>query len=393
MRGTAQNPTDGGVVRALPSGAPLAAPAVRCQTRGMSLLAIASRLARPVLLSTDPETGHTLAIAALKTLPIPSCGADDRRLAVSAFGLSFANPVGLAAGFDKNAEVPDAALRLGFGFVEVGGVTPKPQPGNPKPRVFRLLPDEAIINRYGLNSDGVDAVARRLAARAGRGGIVGVNIGPNKDSADRVADYGLLVEKLAAHVSYLSVNVSSPNTPGLRDLQQASFLDEVLARCIEARDRAAPGRPILVKIAPDLSLEGLDDMVRVSRQRGIDGMIVSNTTIDRPASLKDRATAKETGGLSGRPLFDRATKMLAETYRRVEGQFPLVGVGGIASAEDAYAKIAAGATLVQLYSAMVFKGLGLVGEIKEGLTARLMRDRLASVSDLVGRANADWRLT
>jgi dihydroorotate dehydrogenase len=359
----------------------------------MSLLAIASRLARPVLLSTDPETGHTLAIAALKTLPIPSCGADDRRLAVSAFGLSFANPVGLAAGFDKNAEVPDAALRLGFGFVEVGGVTPKPQPGNPKPRVFRLLPDEAIINRYGLNSDGVDAVARRLAARAGRGGIVGVNIGPNKDSADRVADYGLLVEKLAAHVSYLSVNVSSPNTPGLRDLQQASFLDEVLARCIEARDRAAPGRPILVKIAPDLSLEGLDDMVRVSRQRGIDGMIVSNTTIDRPASLKDRATAKETGGLSGRPLFDRATKMLAETYRRVEGQFPLVGVGGIASAEDAYAKIAAGATLVQLYSAMVFKGLGLVGEIKEGLTARLMRDRLASVSDLVGRANADWRLT
>jgi dihydroorotate dehydrogenase len=359
----------------------------------MSLLAIASRLARPVLLSTDPETGHTLAIAALKTLPIPSCGADDRRLAVSAFGLSFANPVGLAAGFDKNAEVPDAALRLGFGFVEVGGVTPKPQPGNPKPRVFRLLPDEAIINRYGLNSDGVDAVARRLAARAGRGGIVGVNIGPNKDSADRVADYGLLVEKLAAHVSYLSVNVSSPNTPGLRDLQQASFLDEVLARCIEARDRAAPGRPILVKIAPDLSLEGLDDMVRVSRQRGIDGMIVSNTTIDRPASLKDRATAKETGGLSGRPLFDRATKMLAETYRRVEGQFPLVGVGGIASAEDAYAKIAAGATLVQLYSAMVFKGFGLVGEIKEGLTARLMRDRLASVSDLVGRANADWRLT
>jgi dihydroorotate dehydrogenase len=359
----------------------------------MSLLAIASRLARPVLLSTDPETGHTLAIAALKTLPIPSCGADDRRLAASAFGLSFANPVGLAAGFDKNAEVPDAALRLGFGFVEVGGVTPKPQPGNPKPRVFRLLSDEAIINRYGLNSDGVDAVARRLAARAGRGGIVGVNIGPNKDSADRVADYGLLVEKLAAHVSYLSVNVSSPNTPGLRDLQQASFLDEVLARCIEARDRAAPGRPILVKIAPDLSLEGLDDMVRVSRQRGIDGMIVSNTTIDRPASLKDRATAKETGGLSGRPLFDRATKMLAETYRRVEGQFPLVGVGGIASAEDAYAKIAAGATLVQLYSAMVFKGFGLVGEIKEGLTARMMRDRLASVSDLVGRANADWRLT
>lgn len=359
----------------------------------MSLLAIASRLARPLLLSTDPETGHNLAIVALKVLPLPSCGADDRRLAVSAFGLSFPNPVGLAAGFDKNAEVPDAALRLGFGFVEVGGVTPKPQPGNPKPRVFRLAPDEAVINRYGLNSDGVDAVARRLAARTRRGGIVGVNIGPNKDSTDRVADYGLLAERLAPHVSYLSVNVSSPNTPGLRDLQLASFLDDVLARCIEARDKAAPGRPILVKIAPDLSLDGLDDMVRVSRQRGIDGMIVSNTTIDRPASLKDQATAKETGGLSGRPLFDKATRMLAETYRRVEGQFPLVGVGGIASADDAYAKIAAGASLVQLYSAMVFKGFGLVGEIKEGLTARLARDRLASVADLVGKGNADWRLT
>ncbi|MDP2803501.1 MAG: quinone-dependent dihydroorotate dehydrogenase [Phreatobacter sp.] len=359
----------------------------------MSLLSLASRLVRPVLLSTDPETGHNLAIAALKTLPLPACGADDRRLAVSAFGLSFPNPIGLAAGFDKHAEVPDAALRLGFGFVEVGGVTPKPQPGNAKPRVFRLVPDEAIINRYGLNSDGVDVVARRLAERSRRSGIVGVNIGPNKDSADRVADYGLLVEKLGPHVSYLSVNVSSPNTPGLRDLQQASFLDEVLARCLDARDKVAPGRPVLVKIAPDLSLEGLDDMVAVSRRRGIDGMIVSNTTIDRPSSLKDQATARETGGLSGRPLFGRSTAMLAEAWRRVEGQFPLIGVGGVASAEDAYAKIAAGATLVQLYSGLVFKGFGLVGEIKEGLAARLARERRASVADLIGTANAEWRLT
>ncbi len=316
----------------------------------MSLLSLASRLARPVLLATDPETGHNLAVAALKTLPLPACGADDRRLAVSAFGLSFPNPVGLAAGFDKHAEVPDAALRLGFGFVEVGGVTPKPQAGNPKPRVFRLVPDEAIINRYGLNSDGVDVVGRRLAARAGKPGIVGINIGPNKDSTDRVADYGLLIEKLARHVSYLSVNVSSPNTPGLRDLQQASFLDDVLARSIEARDAVAPGKPILVKIAPDLSLEGLDDMVSVCRRRRVDGMIVSNTTIARPETLADQATARETGGLSGRPLFRRSTEMLAETWRRVEGQFPLVGVGGIASPEDAIAKIAAGATLVQLYS-------------------------------------------
>jgi dihydroorotate dehydrogenase len=359
----------------------------------MSLLSLASRLARPVLLATDPETGHNLAVAALKTLPLPACGTDDRRLAVSAFGLSFPNPVGLAAGFDKHAEVPDPALRLGFGFVEVGGVTPKPQVGNPKPRVFRLVPDEAIINRYGLNSDGVDVVARRLAARAGKPGIVGINIGPNKDSTDRVADYGLLIEKLGPHVSYLSVNVSSPNTPGLRDLQQASFLDDVLARSIEARDAVAPGKPILVKIAPDLSLEGLDDMVSVCRRRRVDGMIVSNTTIARPDTLADQATARETGGLSGRPLFRRSTEMLAETWRRVEGQFPLVGVGGIASPEDAIAKIAAGATLVQLYSALVFRGFGLVEEIKQGLVHRLMRERMASVTDLVGTANADWRLT
>jgi dihydroorotate dehydrogenase len=361
--------------------------------RPMSLFSFASRLAQPFLLATDAETGHQLAITALKTLPIPRCGADDRRLAVEAFGLSFPNPVGLAAGFDKHAEVPDACLRLGFGFVEVGGVTPEPQAGNPKPRVFRLVPDQAVINRYGLNSDGVEAAARRLAARAGRSGIVGVNIGPNKDAVDRVADYGRLVERLAPHVSYLSVNVSSPNTPGLRDLQQAGFLDEVLARAIEARDKAAPGKPILVKIAPDLSLDGLDDMVAVSRKRRIDGMIVSNTTIDRPASLIDQETAKQTGGLSGAPLFDRSTRMLAETYRRVEGQFPLVGVGGIASAEDAYAKIAAGASLVQLYSALVFKGLGLVEDIKAGLVARLKREGLASIGAAVGTGADNWRLT
>ncbi|MBN8943664.1 MAG: quinone-dependent dihydroorotate dehydrogenase [Rhizobiales bacterium] len=358
----------------------------------MTLLSFASRLAQPLLLATDPETGHQLAVTALKTLPVPRCGADDRRLAVSAFGFDFPNPVGLAAGFDKHAEVPDACLRLGFGFVEVGGVTPLPQVGNPKPRLFRLVPDQAVINRYGLNSDGVDAVAARLRRRQGRAGIVGVNIGPNKETTDRIADYGLLVEKLAPHVSYLSVNVSSPNTPGLRDLQQASFLDEVLARSIEARDAVAPGRPVLVKIAPDLSLAGLDDMVEVCRKRRVDGMIVSNTTIERPASLLDQATAKEAGGLSGAPLFDRSTRMLAETYRRVEGQFPLVGVGGIASAEDAFAKIAAGATVVQLYSAMVFKGLSLVAEIKAGLVHRLKREGLGSIAAAVGSKADDWRL-
>lgn len=359
----------------------------------MTLLSLASRLAQPLLLATDPETGHHLAVTALKTLPVPHCGADDRRLAVSAFGFDFSNPIGLAAGFDKHAEVPDACLRLGFGFVEVGGVTPLPQAGNPKPRLFRLVPDQAVINRYGLNSDGVDVVAERLRRRQGRPGIVGVNIGPNKDTADRIADYGLLVEKLAPHASYLSVNVSSPNTPGLRDLQQASFLDEVLARAIEARDTAAPGRPVLVKIAPDLSLAGLDDMVEVCRKRRVDGMIVSNTTIERPASLVDQATARQAGGLSGAPLFERSTRMLAETYRRVEGQFPLVGVGGIASAEDAFAKIAAGATVVQLYSAMVFKGLSLVEEIKSGLVQRLKRDGFGTIAAAVGTRVDDWRLS
>ncbi|WP_425467743.1 quinone-dependent dihydroorotate dehydrogenase [Phreatobacter stygius] len=356
------------------------------------MLSLASRLAQPFLLATDPETGHQLAVTALKTLPVPRCGADDRRLAVQAFGFDFSNPVGLAAGFDKHAEVPDACLRLGFGFVEVGGVTPEPQVGNPKPRLFRLVPDQAVINRYGLNSDGVDAVAERLRRRQGRPGIVGVNIGPNKDTADRIADYGRLVEKLAPHASYLSVNVSSPNTPGLRDLQQASFLDEVLARSLDARDRVAAGKPVLVKIAPDLSLAGLDDMVEVCRTRRVDGMIVSNTTIERPASLIDQATAKEAGGLSGAPLFDRSTRMLAETYRRVEGQFPLVGVGGIASAEDAFAKIAAGATVVQLYSALVFKGLSLVEDIKAGLVQHLKREGLGSIAAVIGSRADDWRL-
>lgn len=358
----------------------------------MSLLSLASRLAQPFLLATDPETGHQLAVTALKTLPVPRCGADDPSLAVKAFGLDFPNPVGLAAGFDKHAEVPDACLRLGFGFVEVGGVTPKPQPGNPRPRVFRLVPDQAVINRYGLNSDGMDEVARRLARRAGQPGVVGINIGPNKDATDRVADYGALVEKLAPLVSYLSVNVSSPNTPGLRDLQQASFLDEVLARSLEARDQVAPGKPVLVKIAPDLSLEGLDDMVTVCRKRRVDGMIVANTTIARPETLKDQATARETGGLSGKPLFDRSTRMLAETFVRVDGQFPLVGVGGIASADDAFAKIEAGATLVQLYSALVFKGLGLVGDIKAGLATRLKRGGFASVAAAVGSNVGAWRI-
>ena len=348
------------------------------------VIGLFDRLARPLLRAMDPESAHALAIKGLTYAPIPRRPADDSRLAVRAFGLNFPNPVGIAPGFDKHGEVPDALLKLGFGFVEIGTVTPLPQAGNPRPRIFRLEADGAIINRLGFNSQGAAAVLARLAARAG--GIVGINIGANKESPDRGADYVRLIETFAPVASYVTVNVSSPNTPGLRDLQQGSALDELLARIVEARDRMrerAGPTPLLLKIAPDLSLAELDDMVGVARARRIDGMIVTNTTIVRPPSLRDPA-AKESGGLSGRPLFTVATRMLAETYVRVEGAFPLIGVGGIDSGAAALAKFKAGADLVQLYSGLVFHGLGLVDEIKSALLAALARGEAAKLSDLVG---------
>jgi dihydroorotate dehydrogenase len=356
----------------------------------MPLLGLASRLVQPLLLTQDAETAHGLSIRALKALPLslPLCGSDSPALATRAFGLTFSNPVGLAAGFDKQAEVPDALLKLGFGFVEVGGVTPLPQPGNARPRVFRLPQDEAVINRYGLNSEGMGVVRARLAARFGRSGVVGVNIGPNKESADRVADFVALVQALAPVSQFLTVNVSSPNTPGLRDLQQIAALDDILARVIETRNGLGTC-PILLKIAPDLALADLDDIVKVARSRGIDGMIVSNTTIARPETLKDQATAKETGGLSGKPLFSASTRILAQTFLRVEGAFPLIGVGGISSPQTAFAKLEAGATLVQLYSALVFKGIGLVGDIKQGIASRLRAER-CTLSSVTGRKAQDW---
>jgi dihydroorotate dehydrogenase len=348
------------------------------------------RLTRPLIHALDAETAHRAAVLALKAAPLPSRPADDPSLAVQAFGLRFANPVGLAAGFDKHAEAPDQALRLGFGFVEVGGVTPLPQPGNPRPRVFRLPADEAVINRYGLNSDGAEAVRRRLAARDRATGIVGVNIGANKDSADRTEDYVTLVRTLAPVCDYLSVNISSPNTPGLRDLQGRAALDDLLARIRDARD-ALPGKPtpLLVKIAPDVTEHDLDDIVEVVLTRGMDGMIVANTTVARPATLKDQGTAKEVGGLSGKPLFDASTRVLAQTYRRLEGRLPLVGVGGVDGPETALAKIEAGATLVQFYTAMVFKGPGLAREVSEGLAAACRRSGAERIADLVGRRAAE----
>jgi len=353
------------------------------------MLGLFDSLARPVLLSLDAEKAHAATIAGLKVAPIPRGPADDKRLAVEAFGLKFPNPIGMAAGFDKNGEVPDALLALGFGFAEVGTITPLPQPGNPKPRLFRLPADRGVVNRFGFNSEGAASVLRRLRARALRTGIVGVNVGANKDAADRIADYVAGIVFFADVASYFTINISSPNTPGLRDLQQASQLDDLLARALDARDGADVRKPLLLKIAPDLALENLDDIVRVARARKVDGMIVSNTTISRPATLQE-ANAKEAGGLSGRPLFDLSTRMLAQTFLRVENQFPIVGVGGIDSAETAFAKIEAGATLLQLYSALVFEGVGLVGRIKRGLVGRMAQEGLESLAPVVGRKAKDW---
>ncbi|MBS7705554.1 quinone-dependent dihydroorotate dehydrogenase [Chelatococcus asaccharovorans] len=355
----------------------------------MSMLA---SLARPFLAQLDAETAHRLTIRALAALPPATPPQSDPKLRVAAFGLRFANPIGLAAGFDKNAEVPDAMLGFGFGFVEVGTLTPRAQEGNPRPRVFRLPADQGVINRLGFNNGGHAAAEARLAARRGRANpsaILGINIGANKDSADRAADYVAGVKALAPYASYFTVNISSPNTPGLRDLQQAAALDDLLARVIEARDSVGgPRRPVILKIAPDVTLAELDDIVRVARSRAIDGMIVGNTTISRPTTLRD-PRANEAGGLSGQPLFPLATRMLAETFLRVEGAFPLIAAGGISSAETAWQKVRAGATLMQLYSALVYHGPELVGVIKRGLLTRLATEG-GSLSDHIGRDASAW---
>ena len=355
------------------------------------MIGILDRLSRPFLRALDPEDAHNLALKALRFVPRGRPEPDPPELKVRAFGLNFPNPIGLAAGFDKNAVAPDALLRFGFGFVEVGSLTPRPQLGNPRPRVFRLEADGGVINRLGFNNGGAAEALARLAARP-REGIVGVNIGANKDSVDRTEDYVRLIETFAAVASYFTVNVSSPNTPGLRNLQQAEALDELLSRVIEARDsvRARSGpTPVLVKIAPDLTLSELDDVVGVARKHRVDGMIVSNTTISRPSALRDREKAKETGGLSGKPMFRLSTRMLAETYVRTENAFPLIGVGGIDSGATAIAKIKAGATLVQLYTGLVYHGIGLVPRMKADIVAALKRGNRDSLAAMVGADAAD----
>jgi dihydroorotate dehydrogenase len=359
--------------------------------RGLPVIGFFDRLTRPLLRALDPEDAHMLAIRALRLVPLARPTADPPLIAVRAFGLNFPNPLGIAAGFDKNAAAPDALLRLGFGFVEVGTITPRAQTGNSRPRLFRLDNDEGVINRLGFNNDGEAVVLARLAARAQgsvtSSGIVGVNIGASKDSPDRIGDYVRLIEAFAPVASYFTVNVSSPNTPGLRDLQQAKTLDELLSRVLDAREQArlrAGPIPVLLKIAPDLTLSDLDDVVGVARKHRVDGMIVGNTTISRPNSLHEHDKAKQAGGLSGRPLFKLSTRMLAETFVRAENAFPLIGVGGVDSGATAIAKIKAGATLIQLYSGLVFRGIGLVSEIKTDLAAALRRGHRNSLASMVG---------
>jgi dihydroorotate dehydrogenase len=349
-------------------------------------------LMRPLLFSLDPETAHQWATTGLRKISLPPAPPDDPRLAVKTFGLVFPNPLGLAAGFDKNGEIADAILRLGFGFVEIGTITPLPQQGNPRPRLFRLTPDQAVVNRLGFPSKGHAAVRARLTARANQPGIIGVNLGANKDSSDRVQDYVQGIEAFADVADYFTINISSPNTPGLRDLQRADALDDLLARVLASRDAQAERlvrRPVILKIAPDLTLVELDEIVKCARARKIDGMIVSNTTVSRPASLRD-PLAVEPGGLSGRPLFVPSTQMLAQAYLRVERQFPLIGAGGVDSAETALAKIEAGAALVQFYSALVFKGPWLAATIKRGLLQRLTQKSYPRLADATGAAAVDW---
>ncbi len=340
---------------------------------------------RPAVFALEPERAHGLALAALKTGWLPGPGpVTSPRLATRVFGIEFPNPVGLAAGFDKNAEVPDAMLKAGFGFVECGTVTPRPQAGNPRPRIFRLPEDRAVVNRLGFNNEGHAEAQARLKARRARPGVVGVNIGANKDAEDRAADYAEGYRRLAAYGAYVTVNVSSPNTPGLRGLQNRAELDDLLARVTAAREAAEAKRPILLKIAPDLDEAAIGEICAVARARGIDGLIVSNTTIARPESLRGAAKA-EAGGLSGAPLFEPSTAALKVAARALDGRLPLVGVGGVGSAEDAYAKIRAGASLVQLYTAMIYEGLGIASAIARGLDRLLERDGFGAVAEAVGR--------
>jgi dihydroorotate dehydrogenase len=350
------------------------------------------RLAQAGLLTLDPERAHDLTLRALERglYPKPELP-HDPRLAQDLFGCHFANPVGMAAGFDKDARVLRPLFGLGFGFVEVGTVTPEPQAGNPRPRVFRLIKPRGVINRLGFNSRGHEAVHARLA-RQRFAGVVGVNIGANKDSEDFIADYEAGMRAFADCADYFTVNVSSPNTPGLRDLQTPDRLNALLQRLTAVRADLAgtsPAAPLLVKLSPDIAEDELPGVVQAVMAHDVAGLILSNTTLSRP-DLEGVAHADETGGLSGRPLFPLATRVLAQVYMLSEGKLPLIGVGGVDSAETALAKIEAGASLVQLYTGLIYEGVGLVAEILKGLSAALDRAGAASLGELRGTRAGEW---
>ena len=341
-------------------------------------------LLRPLAFALNAERAHRWTIGALKMLPAGRPAAPDPALAVTVAGLDFPNPVGLAAGFDKNGEVWRQMLGFGFGFVEVGTLTPRPQQGNPKPRLFRLAGDEAVINRMGFNNEGQDAAAIRLARRDCSAGIVGINIGANKDSADRIADYAAGVRLMAPLADYLAINISSPNTPGLRSLQDEGALNALLAAVMEAR---ADGPALFLKVAPDLEAADVDGIARAALDHGIDALIVANTTVSRPP-LASRHR-EEGGGLSGAPLGPLALRRLRDFRRATGGALPLIAAGGVGSGADAYARIRAGASLVQLYSALVYRGPGLARSIVRELKVLLARDGFARLTDAIGTEKPD----
>jgi dihydroorotate dehydrogenase len=354
----------------------------------MSLL---HKLLRPALFQLDPETAHALALSALKL--VPSCSpVRDLRLNITAAGLDFPNPLGMAAGFDKNANVFDDLLRIGFGFTEVGTITPLPQAGNPKPRVFRLIEDKAVINRLGFNNEGHEASLARLTLRKKSGGIVGVNIGANKDSADRVQDYVLGITRFYGVADYFTVNISSPNTPGLRDLQARDSLNDLLQRVMMERDNQAQmcgvKKPVFLKIAPDLIEQDLDDIAGEIIINKLEGVIVSNTTLAREGLTSSQK--QEAGGLSGAPLFEKSTRVLAQMRARLGKNVVIIGVGGVDKAENVITKIEAGADLVQLYTGFIYGGLGLPHDIVAGLSHYLDQNSVAKIADLRDRSLAHW---
>lgn len=341
-------------------------------------------IAGPLLRALPPETAHKLTILSLQTGMAPRQRTpDDPVLATRLWNLDFRNPLGIAAGFDKDGEVMAPLIDMGLGFVEIGTVTPRPQPGNPTPRMFRLPAQWGLINRLGFNNKGLDHAVTRLTGHRPPRGVIGVNIGRNKDQNDAAADYVKGIGALAAHADYIAINVSSPNTPGLRALQGRDPLAALLRQAIAARDAAAARPPLLLKIAPDLTDDDKRDIAEVSLDAGIDGLIVSNTTITRPPGLPDDR-AREAGGLSGRPLFALSTAVLAQMYRLTGGRLPIIGVGGITCADDAYAKIRAGASLIQIYTGLIYGGPALIRAIKAGLAARLRADGFDSVTAAVG---------